>query len=60
MDDDDDPPSQRGAVIALVAVLALVAGGVWVSHVLHEAGRTEDCLLRGGHACAPLDPSSRG
>jgi hypothetical protein len=56
---DDEPPSPRNALIALVLVAALVGGGWWVSRVLHNASRTEDCLLHGGRNCAPLDPSLR-
>jgi hypothetical protein len=52
---DDEPPSRRNALIAIVAIAALVAGGFWISQVLHKAGRTEDCLMRGGRNCAPLD-----
>ena len=55
--DDDEPPSNRNALIALLVIVALVAAGVWTAHVLREAGRTEDCMMRGGHNCAPLDPT---
>lgn len=51
---DDDPPPRRNAVIALLAVLAIAAAGVWVSHVLHDAGRAEDCLMRGGRNCGAV------
>ena len=51
---DDDPPPRREAVIALLVVVLLAAGGYWIAHVLHDAGRTEDCLMRGGRNCAPL------
>ncbi len=51
---DDEPPSRRNALIALLVVVLLAAGGFWISRVLHDAGRTEDCLMRGGHNCAPI------
>ncbi len=53
--DENEPPSRRAALIALFVVAAIVAGGFWVARVLHDAGRTEDCLMRGGHNCAPLE-----
>jgi multidrug resistance efflux pump len=56
---DEELPSRRNALIALLVVVALVVAGFWISHVLREAGRTEDCLMRGGRNCAPLDPSLR-
>jgi hypothetical protein len=56
---DDEPPSNRNALLALLVVVALVVAGFWISQVLRESGRTEDCLMRGGHNCAPLDPSLR-
>ena len=49
-----EPPSRRNALIALLVVVLLAACGYWVSLVLHDAGRTEDCLMRGGHNCAPV------
>jgi hypothetical protein len=51
---DDEPPSRRNALIALLVVATIVAGGFWVSRVLHDSGRIEDCLMRGGHDCAPV------
>ena len=54
---DEEPPSRRNALIALVAVVLLVVAGIWISRVLHESGRIEDCLMRGGRNCVPLDTS---
>jgi hypothetical protein len=56
---DEEPPSNRNALIALLVVVGLVAAGFWISRVLHESGQVEDCLMRGGHNCAPLDPALR-
>ena len=56
---DEEPPSNRNAVLALLVILVIVVAGFWISHVLRDAGRTEDCLMRGGHNCAPLDSSPR-
>ena len=56
---DEEPPSRRNALIALLVVAGLVVAGYWISTVLHESGQTEDCLMRGGRNCAPLDPGQR-
>ncbi len=53
--DDDEPPSRRAALFALLGVAGLAAAGWWISRVLRDAGRTEDCLMRGGRTCAPLE-----
>jgi hypothetical protein len=54
---DDEPPSRRNALIALVVVAVLAGLGWWVSQVLHESSRTEDCLMQGRRNCAPVDPA---
>lgn len=54
---DEPPPSRRNAILALVAVVLIAVGGYFVARVLHNASRTEDCLMRGGRNCAPLDPT---
>lgn len=55
---DEEPPSNRNAVLALLVVVGLVAAGFWISQVLRNSSRTEDCLMRGGRNCAPIDTSS--
>lgn len=55
--DEDPPPSRRGAILALIVVALLAVGGYFVANVLRNESRTEDCLMRGGRNCAPLDPN---
>jgi hypothetical protein len=55
----DEPPSRRNALIALIVVVALVVAGIWISRVLHRSGQIEDCLMRGGRNCAPIETPSR-
>lgn len=56
---DDDGP-RRGALIALVVVAALVAGGLWLVHVLGAAGRIQDCVAAGRSNCAPITGAGGG
>ncbi len=53
-DDDEAESSPRGALIALVVVAVLVAGGLFLVHVLGEAGRIQDCVAAGRSNCAPI------
>ncbi len=52
---DEDEPQRRGALIALVVVAVLVAGSLWLVHILGEAGRVQDCIAAGRSNCAPVD-----
>lgn len=57
-DEPAGPP--RGALIALVVILVLVAGGLWLAHTLHGVGRLQDCVMSGRSNCAPVGPSGGG
>lgn len=54
MADDPDPPSRRNALIAMVAILLLVLGGIWLARTLHESTRLEDCLMAGRRNCTTI------
>ena len=54
MPDDPEPPSRRNALIAMVAILLLVLGGIWLARVLHDSGRLEDCLMAGRRNCTVI------
>jgi len=54
MQEDDPDPSRKSAMIAAAVVLALVACGLWLSHVLSASGKLEDCLMAGRRNCAPI------
>jgi hypothetical protein len=59
-DDGDEEGSPRGALIALVVVAVLVAGGLWLVHVLGDAGRIQDCVAAGRGNCAPIAGAGGG
>lgn len=56
MDDDGSPPPSRArALVALVMLLALVAGGWVLARHLSGVAKTEDCLMAGRRNCAPIN-----
>jgi hypothetical protein len=54
-DPDENAPSRRGPLIALLVVVALVAGGFWLSRSLRDGGRIQDCVMAGRQNCAPVE-----
>jgi hypothetical protein len=56
MTEEEPPPSRARALLALVLLLALVAGGWVLARHLAQVARTEDCLMAGRRNCAPIQP----
>lgn len=54
MAEDPEPPSRRAALAAMVAIVLLVLGGVWLVRTMHANSRLEDCLMQGRRNCAPV------
>jgi hypothetical protein len=57
-EDPDLPPrpdTRRGALIGLIITLLLVAGGIFLVHVLDRAAKLQDCVMSGRTNCAPID-----
>lgn len=50
----DDQPPRRGALIALIVIAVLLAGGFWLSRTLRDTGRIQDCAMAGRTNCAPV------
>ena len=55
---DKTPDSRRGALIGLLVILALIVGGLILTHVLRRESQLQDCLLSGRTNCAPIDAGS--
>jgi hypothetical protein len=49
--DDDEPPSRRGSLIALLAVAVLIVAGWFLSDILRAASAIQDCVMSGRHNC---------
>jgi hypothetical protein len=50
-DPDDEPPSRRNAVIALLVVVGLIAVGWWLGDILVGVSRIQDCVMAGRRNC---------
>ncbi len=51
---DEPSGSNRGPVAALIVVLLLVAGGLWLMQHIRAAARIQDCVMSGRSNCAPI------
>ncbi len=61
MDEGDEPEdpaggSSRGPIVALVLIVVLVLGGLWLSHRLRAVSNLQDCVMSGRTNCAPVRP----
>jgi hypothetical protein len=50
--DADARHSRHGALIGLVLILLLVAGGLVLTRVLHGMSQLQDCVLSGRSNCS--------
>jgi hypothetical protein len=48
---DDEPPSRRGSLIALLLVVGLVLVGWFLSDILHGVSVIQDCVMSGRRNC---------
>jgi hypothetical protein len=53
-EDGENIPPRRGPLVALVVVVLLVLGGLWLAHTLTSASRLQDCVMSGRTNCAPI------
>lgn len=52
------PDARRGTVWALLFVLLLVFGGLFLVHTLRHMARVQDCAISGRSNCGAIDSSS--
>jgi hypothetical protein len=50
---DNEPPSRRGVVIALVFLVLLGLFALWISGALRDTGMLQDCVMQGRTNCVP-------
>ncbi len=46
--------SPRGPLLALVAIVLVVLGSLWVMHRISSADAIQDCVASGRTNCAPI------
>jgi hypothetical protein len=51
---DDEEPSRRGPLIALVIIVIGVLGALWLTNVLSSVSHIQDCVMSGRSNCAPV------
>jgi hypothetical protein len=52
------PDARRGTLWALLFVLLLVFGGLFLAHTLHRMAKVQDCAISGRSNCESIDTSS--
>jgi hypothetical protein len=53
-DEEDDEPSRRGPLIALLVIVAGVLGALYLTHALSSVSKLQDCVMSGRSNCAPV------
>ncbi len=59
-DDHDESGSNRGPMVALVVVVLLVLGGLWLQQHLRADNQIQDCVMSGRSNCAPIAMPKKG
>ncbi len=54
MDDDEDTGPSKAPMIALIVIVLLVVGGLWLTHKINAMATIQDCVASGRTNCAPL------
>jgi hypothetical protein len=52
------PDPRRAALIGLIFTLLLIAGSLFLVHILGRAARLQDCVMSGRTNCAPIDSTN--
>ena len=58
-DGDQDGSRPHRALIALLAIVVLIVGTMYIMHRLREAAQIQDCVASGRTNCAPIESSAR-
>ncbi len=52
-EEPEEEGSRRGPLIALLVVVVLIVGGIFLTHVLAGVSKIQDCAMSGRSNCAP-------
>ena len=51
--------ANRGPIVALIVVVLLVVGGLWLQRHLRANAQLQDCVMSGRTNCAPIASPAR-
>ncbi len=54
-DEEDQRARRRTHLIALLVIVALVLGGLWLTNILASVGRIQDCVMSGRTNCVRIN-----
>jgi hypothetical protein len=57
--DHEEADRRTAGLAAIVVVLVLLIGGLWLTRVLHNKSQMEDCLMAGRRDCDRLIDGAR-
>ncbi len=56
----ENPHRTRTDIAVFAVIVLLIVGGIWLTHVISDMRKLQDCLLSGRSNCAPVEqPSGR-
>jgi len=56
----NDTYAPRAVLLAVLLLLVLVGGGLYLFYALRADSNLQDCVMQGRRNCAPVDPGSTG
>ena len=57
---DEDKGLPRGPIAAVVFIVLLVVGGLWLASAIRADSRMQDCVMSGRTNCAPVKMPVKG
>ncbi len=55
---NEPPGSRRGALLALIVILAIIAGGLFLWNRISRMAAIQDCAAQGRSNCMPVSASA--
>ncbi len=57
---DEGENTNRGPLVALIVVVVLIVGGLWLSSHIRASSQLQDCVMSGRTNCAPVQMPQKG
>jgi hypothetical protein len=54
LSEDHDPGRSRQIIAAIIVLVILVGGGLWLTRAIRGASQIQDCVSAGRTNCAPI------